>query len=83
MITWGASIPGSFTAIDVSTTDYEVGKDRKNTLYIGTGGDLAVIGANDEDTVTTFTGLAAGYHLLDVKTIKSAGTTASDIIVLV
>lgn len=85
MITWGASIPGSFTAIDVSTTDYPMGKDRKNALYIGTSGDLAVIGAKDEDVITVFKNVPVGYHLLDIKTIKNAagGTTASDIVVLV
>ena len=84
MISVGASIPGSFTAIDVSTTDYEMGKDRKNAIYVGGTGDLAVVGANDEDVVTVFKNVPVGYHLLGIKTIKSLanGTTATDIIVL-
>ena len=82
MIAWNASIAGAFTAVDVSSADHTIGTNKKNSLYIGTGGDLVVIGKNDGDVETTFVGLAAGYHPIDCKKIISAGTTASDIIVL-
>lgn len=50
-------------------------------LYIGTGGTLVVVMADDTAT-TTFTNVAAGIFPVQVKQVYSTDTTASGIIAL-
>ena len=52
-----------------------------SVLYVGTAGDVAVI-TNGGDEVT-FTGVPAGTFIpVQVKRVKSTGTTASTILAL-
>lgn len=49
-------------------------------LYIGTGGDLVVKMASDNQV--TFTAVAAGIFPIQVQMVLSTGTTASNIVAL-
>lgn len=50
-------------------------------LYVGGGGNIAVIGLDDESTVTTFIAVPTGSVLpIRVKRVKSTGTTATNLI---
>ena len=82
MLTWDAAIAGTATAIDVSSADSYVTKNKKNALYVGVSGDLNVILKNDESTSVLFKNVPVGFVPLDVKQVLSANTTASEIIIL-
>jgi len=82
MVKREASIGGNFEAVSLAGGDWICGENSPtNVLYLGTGGDLVVLGKGDTADVT-FVGLQAGYHLLDVQAIRQTGTTASDIVVI-
>lgn len=49
-------------------------------LYVGTSGDIAVIMA--DGTSGTIRSAAAGYHPLQVRRVKTTGTTESNILAL-
>jgi len=50
-------------------------------LYVGVSGDLEVILQNDTTSVT-FTAVDVGFFPCIVKEVKTAGTTATDLIAL-
>lgn len=54
--------------------------DNTNGLFIGGAGNLAVTMANGVDV--TFIGIPVGFAPLSVKKVKSAGTTATNIVAL-
>lgn len=48
-------------------------------LYVGTSGDLTLVGTASDDPVT-FKGVAVGYHPLRPRRVMSTGTDADDIV---
>lgn len=64
------------------TDDTPVGTFSPRALYVGTGGDLAVIMAGDEGgSAVTFANVPGGAILpIKVYSVQSTGTTASDIL---
>lgn len=48
-------------------------------LYVGTGGDLAVIAADDEAAVT-LAAVAAGWQPIQARRVLATGTTAEDVV---
>ena len=71
----------SFQAVDV-TSDVVLSKlDEPNTLYIGGAGDIEIIG-KDDTTSTILKAVPAGVQLFDIREIKAAGTTATNVVVI-
>lgn len=48
-------------------------------IYVGTAGDLTVVGVNDSAPVT-FKAAAVGWHPIRAKMIMETGTVADDIV---
>jgi hypothetical protein len=67
------------SAVAVTPTDLFIIPVTRS-LYIGTGGNLAVRMVNGESV--TFTNVAAGIFPIQVDIVSSTGTTAANIIAL-
>ena len=71
-------IPASAEVVDISATDHVF--KNPSALFIGTGGDVAVILSNDSVAVT-FRNIADGTWLaINAKTVVKTGTTAAYIV---
>ena len=70
----------AFAVTPSDSTELTVGR----AIWVGTGGDLAVQMANDEDADTViFKNVSDGVLLpFEVRKVLSTGTTASDIVVV-
>jgi hypothetical protein len=67
-------------SIDVSVSDFDASNYDVKGVYVGGGGDLAFVGEDDNEE--TFTAVPVGVLPVAPKTIKSTGTTATGIILL-
>jgi len=76
-----SSLAGRATPVTYTGGTFVNSNRKESLLYIGTGGNLVCTMMEDSADVT-FTGLQAGYHPLNVKSITQSGTTASNILVL-
>ena len=76
------NVAGNFEALDLATNgDWSTGVDSGTTvIYVGGTGDIAVTGKAGGDVI--FKAVPVGVLEIDVLTIKQAGTTATDIIVM-
>ena len=65
---------------------FDIFKDRNQAcvLYVGVAGNLAIrmSNATNRDFDIIFTAAANGYHPIQVKRVRTAGTTATDIVAL-
>lgn len=79
-----ASMPKTAQEVDVSASDFTIttsGEQTTFTIYVGTGGDVEAVHANDSSSVT-LKNVPNGTDLNGIfKEIKTSGTTASDIVV--
>jgi hypothetical protein len=75
-----ATIAPSRRVMAITPDDTGYLREATRALYIGEGGDVALIAADDEET-TIFRNVASG-SVLDVQTVavKATGTTASAIV---
>ena len=80
MVKHEASIAGKAVAVTY-TGGFFVNGNKQALLYVGTTGNVKVDMMDGGDAIT-FTGLAVGYHPLNVKRIYETGTTATNIILL-
>ena len=81
MIKNESSLAGRATPVTYTGGTFVNSNRKESLLYVGTSGNL-VCTMMEDSTPVTFTGLAVGYHPLNVKSITEAGTTASNILVL-
>jgi len=76
-----ATLPTNAADIDASASDVTL-SNAGVIIYVGTGGDVEVV-AKDSATSVVFHNVADATFLpLLVKEVKTAGTTASDLIAL-
>jgi hypothetical protein len=76
-----ASQAASITPSDTNTLGDDTDVLASRGVYVGVSGDLAVV--MKDGAAVTFVGLAAGVvHPLQVRQIKSTGTTATDVAIV-
>lgn len=77
----GAESPAS-RAFAITPSDSTDLTTVTRSLYVGSGGNLSVILVGDTSAVT-FTNIAAGYHPLRIKRVRSTGSTATGLVGLI
>lgn len=73
---------GPYTPDDFRTLGQNLHHNAK-AIYVGTGGDLTVVGGDNSTTPTTFKNVPSGTLLqISATKIMATGTTAGNIVVL-
>jgi hypothetical protein len=79
-----ASMPSTFQEIDVSSNDFTIttsGEQQDFQIFVGVSGDVEAVGVDDSSAVV-FKNVPEGTFLPGwFKEVKSANTTATDIVV--